>query len=150
MMALDSCLAGLMILTAQPVDAAERPPVDGGPCDYQSTAGIALIQEWAAVSPEENNCAQAVRLVFDFVPDDPDASRHYPTRTVDVPDTSRTLMVGGGKNPPLQWVVDQGLTPGSIHRCERRDITAGTCTPVNFRFLEIDYTSYVTDCFERR
>ena len=118
----------------------------GGPCEYVDIPGVATIVSVENAPPEDYNCKNAVVVTFDFVPDDPGAVDNYlfPNWS----DTGQHLTVGGGMNPPLQWVLLQGLSKGSKHRCERSEITDGTCTPVCFSFPDIDFSGWELFCFD--
>ena len=102
----------------------------------------AVIPGWATVTalrepdPLAYNLGDAVEIVFDFVPDDPGAGGRY--LLPDVPDHGQVLTVGAGANPPRSWAEQMGFTPGSRHRCLRRELRRGVGTPVFFEFPEID------------
>ncbi len=113
----------------------------GGPCTYTSTTGTATIVSLNTASITSNNCNNnPVVVVFDFTPANPaDAN--------DATDKNRTLTVGDGKNPPLDYVLNKGLTVGSTHPCTRQTEVSGTCTPVTFTFTDVDLSDYATSCY---
>jgi hypothetical protein len=119
--------------------------IDGGPCDYSTTLGVATIMAVKTADLSDNNCKDAVEIIFNFVPDNPAARSHY--RFPLSPDTGRNFVVGDGKNPPGNWALNKGLIEQSSHRCARQEIINGTCTPIIFSFPDIDCTDYATDCF---
>ncbi len=112
---------------------------DGGDCTYAETPGVATIVSVEDAAAGGNNCANdPVRVVFDFTPDDPEASQPS--------DTGVSIGVADGKNPPREWVTDEGFTVGSQHRCLREDITSGTCTPVIYFFPDNDFDAGAAAC----
>ena len=119
--------------------------MDGGPCKYSSIPGIAIIEIVKSAESSGNNCRDAVEIIFDFIPDNPIIINqyHFPS----YPDTGINFTVGDGKNPPAEWAQNKGLIKNSSHRCIRKEITGGTCTPVIFEFPDIDCTDYIDDCF---
>lgn len=95
----------------------------GGPCTYKDIPGTATIVSVEAAPSNEYNCANAVQVTFDFTPTDPAAVNSY--RLPTWKDTGNHFTVGGGMNPPKNWVQAQGLTVGSKHACVRSEITGG-------------------------
>ncbi len=117
-----------------------RIPMVGGPCEYENTSGVATITSVEPASTNGLNCTNdPVEVVFDFTPDD--------AADAGLAATGRTLTIGEGLNPPLSWVQAEGLTVGSQHTCIRRDITKGTCTPVLYRFPDVDTQAGLDACF---
>ena len=115
-------------------------PMVGGPCEYADTPGVATIVSVEPAPSSALNCTNnPVEVVFDFTPDD--------TAQAGRAATSRTLTIGEGLNPPRSWVQAEGLTVGSQHTCIRRDITKGACTPVIYRFPDIDTQAGLTACY---
>lgn len=101
--------------------------VPGGPCTYIEYPGTAEI---ISNDPE---------VRFNFTPDDSTAPSRY--LFPNFPDTNHVLWVGAGTDRPSpEWIVDQGLLPGSIHRCIRTEMTFGTCAPYGYEFPDLDYT----------
>ncbi|MDY6839415.1 MAG: hypothetical protein SWH78_15730 [Thermodesulfobacteriota bacterium] len=126
-------------------DSNVTPSIVGGACYYVDIPGIARIVSITTPASNDNNCNNAVEVTFDFTPDDPAAADTYlfPNWS----DTGQHLTVGDGKNPPKEWVLAQGLTPSSKHRCVRSEITDGACTPVVFSFPDIDFSRWPEFCF---
>ncbi len=117
--------------------------VIGGPCSYNEFPGRAVI---TSVTPApDGGCIDAVYVEFNFIPDDPNALELYVFPNW--PDTGQFLTVGDGKHPNATWAELQGLTVGSIHPAIRMEISDGTCTPVIFKFLDVDYSSYAEYCY---
>ena len=125
----------------------ESPHAVGGPCEYVDIPGIAKIVSVKEAPSTEYNCAKAVQVTFDFVPNDPAAVKSY--RFPNWKDTGCHFTVGGGMNPPKAWVLERGLVEGSEHACVRSEITKGTCTPVNFSFPTINMDGWEKYCFEK-
>jgi hypothetical protein len=112
----------------------------GGPCEYQDTPGVAIIVSVEAADPADLNCPNdAVEVVFDFAPDDPDAGQPAAT--------GLSLTISAGLNPPVAWVRQEGLEVGTQHPCMRRDIVSGSCTPITYRFTEADYDEVLELCY---
>jgi len=120
-------------------------PTVGGPCQYVDVPGVARIVSVVEAASTDYNCANAVKVTFDFVPNDPTAVNNY--RFPNWEGKGQCFMVGAGMNPPKSWVLEQGLTEGSEHACVRSEITKGTCTPVIFSFPEIKKEGWEKECF---
>jgi len=120
-------------------------PYVGGSCQYMDIPGIATIVSVETAPTTDYNCGNAVRVIFDFVPNDPAAINNY--RFLSWLDTGNYFTVGAGMNPPQTWVLQQGLTAGSQHACVRSEITSGACTPVIFSFPDINETGWEQECF---
>lgn len=123
-------------------------PRVGGGCAYDTTLGTATIVRIENPPAGEYQAPHAVKVVFKFAPLDSSASGRYAQR--EYPDTGQVLTVGAGMHPPRRWVKEQGLTVGSRHPCMRLDLVRGTCTPVCFRFLDVDYDSWTGGTYLRR
>lgn len=124
------------------------PMIVGGPCKYDQIPGVAVvvsIEEQPA--SEGGGCSNPVRVVFNFVPDDPDATAGY--RFPERSDDGHHLTVSGGFDPPSEWVQAEGLVVGSAYPAVRKEIVRGTCTPVIFEFTELDYEAGSDMCWQR-
>jgi len=119
--------------------------IDGGSCSYVDTYGKAEIISIKQAGPESYNCKNAVEVLFNFTPDDPNAIKHY--KMYNWPDTNRKLTVSAGINPSREMVEKKGIKVGKIYRCIRQDIVQGTCTPVIFRVPDIDFTDTLNYCW---
>lgn len=114
---------------------------EGGPCDYTDTPGVASVVSVTTADPDQLNCwNDPVQVIFDYVPDDPELA-HLAVSGI-------RLAISEGVNPPAAWVEDEGLTVGSTHPCLRRDIMSGTCTPLLFELLDVDYEAGVDQCYD--
>lgn len=103
---------------------------------YATTSGWATVTSVRTPDPHAYNLRDAVEVVFDFQPDESGALDH---QTVPGPqDRGLLLTVGGGANPPRRWALRMGFTPGSRHRCLRRELRSGVGPPVVFEFPEVD------------
>ena len=137
---------GVVILVIVVLMFSACSDIVGGPCEYVDIPGTARVVLVKEAAQADSNCKDAVEVIFDFVPDDPAAIDDYLFPNWE--DTDQRLTVGGGMNPPKTWVLEQGLTEGSEHRCLRSEITKGTCTPVIFRFPEINMKGWEEHCFK--
>ena len=117
---------------------------DGGPCSYIKYPGSALIVSVAADTSRMRTCENAAVILFTFHPTDSSATNSY--RFPAWPDTNCAFLVGSGCTPPLNWAISQGLVVGSEHRCARWEIIEGTCTPVIYKFSDIDYSAWGDSC----
>jgi hypothetical protein len=127
----------LLLLSACGTEAGGRV---GGPCSYKSTQGTAKIISLNSAASNSNNCNNnPVVVVFDFIADSP--------ANADAAENNQMLVVGDGKNPPLNYAIAKGLTVGSTHPCTRHNISSGTCSPVVFAFGDVDLSDYAASCF---
>ena len=109
---------------------------------YSTVPGWATITALREPDAQAYNLGDAVEIVFDFEPDDPAARDAYTMPTVG--DRGHLLTVGAGANPPRSWAARMGFTPGSRHRCLRRELLQGVSTPVVFEFPDIDDAALAT------
>ena len=105
----------------------------GGPCEYVDIEGIATI-----TSISDQDASGTLEVLFDFTPNDPEASKDY--LFPEWPDTDQHLTVGSGQNPSAAWVEEHGITEQSTWTCMRQEIITGTCTPVIFYFPDLEST----------
>lgn len=103
---------------------------------YSTVPGWATITALREPDALAYNLGDAVEIVFNFEPDDPAARDAYTMPAVG--DRGHLLTVGAGANPPRSWATRMGFTPGSRHRCLRRELLQGVSTPVVFEFPDID------------
>jgi len=123
----------------------EDPERIGGPCAYIDTPGFAEITSIETADTSLYNCRNAVEVLFNFVSDDTTAPQKY--RFPTWPDTSRHLTVGSGMNPALEWVTAEDISVGKEYRCLRRELISGTCVPVEFDIVGIDFSDWADYCF---
>lgn len=142
------CLTGLFVTiimgcsSGSDSDAAD---IAGGRCEYKDFQGSATITAVTEPDAGEDNCKNAVKIIFTFTPNDASAPDQY--RFSQWPDNEQKFTVGSGKNPPKDWAESVGLIIGSTHKCVRSEIISGTCTPVIYSFPDIDLTGWETWCF---
>jgi len=105
----------------------------GGPCEYVDIEGVATI-----TSISDPDAGGTVEVLFDFTPNDPEASNDY--LFPDWSDTGRNLTVGSGQNPTAEWVEEHEIIVESTLTCIRKEIITGTCTPVIFSFPDLEPT----------
>ncbi len=119
----------------------------GGECTYKQIPGTATITQVSEADPAAYSCKSGVTVLFSFKPEDPLAVKNYlfPQNS----DDRQRLTVGAGMNPSRRWAEKKGLTVGSTHRCVRKEITKGACTPVLFVFPEIDFSDWDEVCFSK-
>lgn len=107
-----------------------------------ATDAYTAIPGWATVTALRKpdalayNLGEAVEIRFDFAPEGPPLGGRY--LFPGVADQGQVLTVGAGANPPRAWAERMGFTPGSRHRCLRRELRRGVGPPVVFEFPEID------------
>jgi len=116
----------------------------GGPCSYVEYPGSATIISVEQDTSQMRLCENGALIQFTFQPTDSSASGRY--RFSNRPDTNQTFIVGSGCSAPLNWAISQGLVVGSGHRCVRCEMTDGTCSPVVFRFPDINYSAWGDSC----
>jgi hypothetical protein len=116
----------------------------GGSCEYVEYPGSAFITSIVQDTRQTRLCENGVVITFNFIPADLSAPDRYLIPTW--PDVNRIFTVGDGASPPLNWATSQGLMVGSEHECVRREIVCGTCTPVIFKFPDIDYSHWADSC----
>jgi hypothetical protein len=116
----------------------------GGPCTYNKIPGVITIMALEPAPGDENNCKDAVKVIFSFAPADPTAAKKYASPNWS--DENRVFRVGGGANPNKDWVKRKGMTVGATFEASRNEILSGTCTPVVFEFTSVDVTDFAETC----
>lgn len=110
---------------------------EGGLCEYSSYEGYAVIKAIKAAPASEYNCPNNARqVVFEFTPDNISDRQKY--RFTNVSDSPLTMKINDGANPSLTWIKNNKITVGAKFKCIRTEITKGTCTPVVFKFPELN------------
>lgn len=100
----------------------------GGGCQYKSIAGEAKILSIESAPASASNCPIEPQLIkFVFTADDSTAK-----------DIIAELRINAGMNPSLKWLKDNDVNVGKIYRVERQEITNGTCSPVVYKFLDLN------------
>jgi hypothetical protein len=118
----------------------------GGPCPYSDFPGTATIRTGTPGNSSGSDCENGVIIVFDFAPTDSSDVDDY--RFPAWPDTGRVFELSSGGSVPDRWADKEGLTPGSKHQCIRREIRVGPCTPLLFKFPDVDYSDVRDYCDE--
>ena len=113
-------------------ETAETHKVGGG-CGYNDIDGLAKIISVVAAPSNENNCEKnPQKITFVFTPN---TKTSY--KFANFSDTSN-LRINAGQNPSASWVAANKITVGATFACSRSEIIQGTCTPVVFKFKDID------------
>ena len=113
--------------------------VVGGPCEYDVVEGSATIDSVDAALVQDGDCTNdPVVVTFTFMPDGGTTGDEI---------TGLTLTISSGLNPPRTWVESEGLTAGTVHRCEQQTITSGTCTPIIYEFTGVNYQNAIEACY---
>ena len=140
-----------IVVDEKPPGLIEDPDDDGPsfdtPCEYNDIQGVAEIISIGPAPADRRRCKNAVLVLYNFIPDDPTAPerflyKRWPTKKL-------RFFLGSGENPPMAWIEKKGLLKGTRHRCERGERKTGACTPVVYRFPEIDTTDWGKDCYGR-
>lgn len=106
----------------------------GGPCCYVDVPGEATIVAVEDVVDDQPSCPNdPVRVIFDFEPDDSGDRVEA--------DNGRRLLLPGDLNPPRQWVIDEGISEGSVQSAVRQDVTNGGCESFKIDFTDVDYSA---------
>ncbi len=118
---------------------------------YVDTPGQAKILRVEDAPPGECSCPNdPVAVYYEFIPDVPEAE---PPRWYDEFDHEDgwRLRIGAGMHPPRAWVLQEGLTPGSFHRCIRRHIATTSRlmmpNPIVFKFPDLDWDAAFDLCW---
>jgi hypothetical protein len=132
---------GMMTFFSGRVEAGKaKGKVVGGPCHYTVIPGTCRITSVKNAAPDQNNCQNdPVEVLFDFTPKNKKAPDDY--RLPAWKDKNQHLVLPGGRNPPRKWVEQQGLKQGATKNCQRTEITQGTCAPVIFKILDVDFST---------
>ena len=118
----------------------------GGPCDYKEIEGTAVITSIVDAQSDDYNCRKRpVKVSFDFTPDDSSAKSKY--LFPNVSDSRQNIRLSGGLNPPKDFMKVKGIIVGTSHKCVRKEIIKGACTPVLYEFPEIDFSGYAKHCW---
>lgn len=109
----------------------------GGACEYNQIEGTAVITSIEDAPADEYNCpVNPKKVLFTFIPNDPNAPDNYQFKNV--LDSIQDISINAGRNPSLIWIEQNGLAVDNVYVCTREEITSGTCTPVVFTFQDLD------------
>jgi hypothetical protein len=121
--------AGLFL--ASGIAAAQDEPKVGGPCDYTAYQGVAVVK---ALEPlEADNPEAGYRVQFTFTPQTPDEriDRFVEGRRFELEVDGREVFFPA-------FLETHDLTPGGTFAAVAEVIVQGTCTPLIFKFPELD------------
>ncbi len=105
-------------------------------CKYIAYEGKAIIISIEIAPANENNCDSNPRKVlFAFIADDSTVRNNYVFKNWS--DTS-VLTINSGINPSQHFIDSLDITLGKEFSCSRQELIQGTCTPVYFRFSDIN------------
>ncbi len=111
--------------------------ISGGSCSYVKFEGFAVIKSITAAPASEYNCpVKPMQIIFEFTPLNISDRQKYKFK--EFKDTAVKMRINDGANPPLAWIKKNGIEPGKKFRCFREEITKGTCTPVCFKFTDLN------------
>ena len=105
-------------------------------CSYVRYEGKAVIISIETAPLNENNClTNPKKVLFTFIPNDLAVRNNYIFKNWS--DTS-SMTINAGSNPSQQILDSLNISVGGEFRCNRQEITQGTCTPVIFQFEDVD------------
>lgn len=111
--------------------------VEGGACDYSKVEGFAKIISIKPAPEDAYNCPDNPRqVVFEFTPANLSDRDKY--RFKNFADSAVELKINDGVNPSLSWIKKNKIETGKKYRCIRTELVKGTCTPVGFKFPELN------------
>lgn len=114
--------------------------MSGGHCEYEDIPGKARIVSVDPAPKAGPNCTmERVKVVYDFIPDDPSET--------DLVEKGWVLTTDIGQNPPRSWVESSGLTVGSEHPAIRSEITQGSCPPTEIYITGLGPEPAEENCF---
>ncbi len=111
----------------------------GGPCEYASHPGRAVILSITDAAPEPGQDLpyRQKEVLFRFTPDAEPNIAAAPKQ-----DKAVRLTLVNGWNPGPEFLKKYGLRQGGELACVLQVITKGTCTPVIYRFPGVDTADY--------
>jgi len=123
-----------------------KPYLVGGLCEYKEIMGTAVISSIADANSDDLNCDnEPVEVLFNFMPDDLNAKDDY--LFPNISDSNQKIKLGEGLNPSKDYMNIKGIIKGTSHKCIRKEIVKGTCTPVLYEFSQIDFSDYGEYCW---
>jgi len=120
-------------------------PVVGGSCDYKSSMESVEIVSISDVNKSNGayvSCDNSpVKVMFKF--------KSSPTlKGLLSSDKPWSLYDTLGKYTTKAYIKSKGLTVGSQHKVKVDTITSGTCTPILFNFVDINFSDRENYCKE--
>lgn len=107
-------------------------------CVFTVTDGVARIESVQMAPTSEDNCIDAVKILFSFTPaglSGPDENLFY------------QLVVGDGKNPNADWADSKGLVVGAEFGVTLTEDETGNCSALTYEFTDLDLSDYADSCF---
>ena len=117
-----------------------------GPMNWVDVPGTSTILSIRDVSADSSVCVDPVQVRFLFYPEDSVVGARHPSVTW--PDTG-LLRITSGYLPNRGWVLEEGLTVGSVHSCIRHAVIPGVGISVLYNFPEVDYENGYDSCRAR-
>ena len=128
---LNSILVTFIALTATLLQGCT-----GGNCKYDEIEGICEVTGWEGTGAvDDGEPSDRFDVRFDFIPNG----------SSDATVTDSYLSVGSDL-ACRAWLDEVGLIEESQHDCVLMEATRGTCSPMVFRFNDIDETSVYDAC----
>ena len=118
-------------------------PVVGGSCNYKSsieTVEIISISDVNSSDRAYRSCDNgAVKVMFIFKP----SATLGGMLNSDMP---WSLYDTVGQYTSAKYIESKGLTIGSTHKVKADSITSGACTPILFKFVDVDFSDSKNIC----
>ncbi len=122
-------------------------PVVGGSCNYKSSVETVEIISISDVNSSDRayiSCEQnAVKVMFTFKPSSTLGSMLNSNMPWSLYDTV-------GQYTSAKYIESKGLTIGSRHKVKVDSITSGACTPILFKFIDVDFLDRENHCKTRK
>ena len=140
-------MLGAMVLTAISISCGTNDSDNNH--QEVNTPGLATILSMVDGDPDQGCPNDPVEVQFEFAPTDPNARRNY--LYPNVSDTGY-IKIQTLADPSRGWLLEEGLTVGTTHPCVREERrwkspTLPGGSPVEFRFVEVDYAKGDDSCF---
>jgi hypothetical protein len=110
--------------------AAQKQPVLGGPCAYESYPGAAEIMSVKELSPDEATGVRRFEVDFVFRPEKRAEGKSFTSS----PGRQFPFLLEDSRYPDEKDLAMYGLEPGAKVKGVMKVIVKGTCTPVLFDF----------------
>ena len=118
-------------------------PVVGGSCDYKNSIETVEIISILDVNSSDNayrSCeSDAVKVMFRFKPSATLKGRLNSNVPWSLYDTV-------GKYTSANYIESKGLTIGSTHKVKVDMISSGSCTPILFKFVDVNFSDRENYC----
>lgn len=108
----------------------------GGGCKYRKIPGEIQILSIEAADPKSYGCKNdPVKVEFEFT------ANHNKAKSKGL------LTVGAGLYPPRNYMTTLGIKPGGKYPAVKDELLSGSCNPVTYGFLELNFLDYENDCW---